>query len=119
MFHNFTSNTLLKKSDQIKSKYMRSAGFEPASQGWKPRILTRLYYDRICANFFAYIKMVFYIYPDVQPLYPQSIQMLHPSTKISLFLHVGHKVSSFSSSTIVCVILCVSSSLIAVNALLI
>ena len=24
---------------------MQSAGFEPASQGWKPRILTRLYYD--------------------------------------------------------------------------
>jgi len=23
---------------------MQSAGFEPASQGWKPRILTRLYY---------------------------------------------------------------------------
>ena len=26
-------------------KKMQSAGFEPASQGWKPRILTRLYYD--------------------------------------------------------------------------
>ena len=58
-------------------------------------------------------------YPDVQPLYPQSMQMLHPSTKISLFLQVGHKVSSFSSSTIICVILCESSSLTDANALLI
>ena len=59
------------------------------------------------------------LYPDVHPLYPQSMQMLHPSAKISLFLHTGHKVSSLSSSTTVCVILRESSSLTADNALLI
>jgi len=59
------------------------------------------------------------LYPDVHPLYPQSMQILQPSAKISLFLHTGHKVSSFSCSVTVCGILCVSSSLTADNALLI
>ena len=59
------------------------------------------------------------LYPDVQPVYPQSMQRLHPSAKIRLFLHTGHKVSSSASSITLCVGLCTSSSLVADNALLI
>ena len=42
--------------------------------------------------------MLLFYYPDVQPLYPHSIQMWHPSVKTSVFLQVGHNFSSISGS---------------------
>ena len=41
----FTSFLFVSPKNCFLSEKMQSAGFEPASQGWKPRILTRLYYD--------------------------------------------------------------------------
>ena len=42
--------------------------------------------------------VILVVYPEVQPLYPHSMQILQPSTNTRLFLHVGQRRSSETSS---------------------